>query len=136
MNFDKLIDFLSAQHKGFLVSFAVLLPVFYTLLYLYVDSYGTFDFADRLVFAGATDVLYHAIFYTALFVADIKAHDKNLMSQAVLIGCFSAILCIVISLVFNIWHFWLPVLYVASSLFGIASAYYVVGKNPKKDGDD
>ncbi len=118
MDISKLLDFLSLQHKGFAISLAISLPLFYVTFYVYDARFIQLDLFDRAVFTIAAGVLFQFLCYVAAFCGNIDTYHKNLMPYATMAACVGTVFALTIRAIVPV-PFWMLIFLYVGPVAGI-----------------
>lgn len=132
MNFDKLLDFLSAKDKGFLISSVVLFPLAYMISLMYGEGkFLSFDLIDRLFIVTGIIIIFQFLIFAILVYKNDGVPKNGIISNCVATGCFISIFLIIAR--FIVWpngRWWFPIAF--TFLFLVGRGIKVVSK--KKSG--
>lgn len=127
MDINRLIDFYDREQKVIFSSFCITIPLAYTNLFIYIDSFKILDLFVQIVFSISASICIITITFFCLLVSTIIANiDRNIrLFHLVIPQIVATAMSVCTPNIFNM-GIWKPVVLFILLSMGIIKSYYII----------
>lgn len=127
MDINKLIDFYDREQKIIFSAFCITLPLAYTNLFLYIDSFKIIDLFVQIAFAISASICIVTITFFGLLISVVIADiDRNIrLFHLVIPQIIATAISVCTPNIFNM-GIWEPIVLFIMMVIGIINSYYII----------
>lgn len=138
MDFGKLIDFYNDNQKNLFTAFIINLPIVYSFLYLYTDSFRQIDIIQQTIFAVTADIISMFCIFLMSLYRSIKLNTPEWRANVIIYilpQCLTGLIYFPLLPIIPKWDLsiYIPISFFLSIIILICSITHRTAKNLKNN---